>query len=569
MRWAAPQRTTAALSGLLLAMVACDAELTEVQLGELDFAFAFAILLNEDGAPVRVGPVFGRYAGDSFGRNAIEIEDGESQALLVTITQEKLTEAVFDFDVSRAPQLAVALESPPPAPRFVDAPNDEPTRQVSLPQQADYYLAAIDGQRRALGALRAIDEPSDVVRGAVSVFVPVNPEICRRPGQSPLVPFAADAQPFDPSRTDAVSSKQMNDLVWLDADRLLVVATNRLYVVRRGLVWSDTPSTHYRLPSDPRFARLRFEESAAEPPQPDGTRVVWVSGGFEGDFDDAKIRRLGAHGILWKATFDTDGLQTVQTATETPGHQLWTVEVADDGAVLVGGDGGLVLRKGPEDGGFRRWRAVVPREAEVGADWISSLASLPRSSIEGGSSVRWFATTLSVIHEFEAVRDAWVPRTVFRDILSSPEPFKFFALDARARGADDVELWAAGSRGGLVRRAGLSASWAQVEPSFPPRFEPCASASDGAGLQVLKAINDLVIHDGYVHLAIENCTAVAMIRLSPISEPADPSGCVSLLTEGVATPNFTPAEYTAFAVRPGEVAVLRGDGRLLSSTWAP
>ena len=549
---------------LATSLVACQPEVTEVQLDRVDFDYAFPIFLDEAERPVRVGPLFGQIDGMSFGANAFDHRDGEAKILLVTMTEAALRRAVFDFDPSRALELSVEIGPPPSAPTFVSVSDGlPPARRAQIPGDAAYFLVDLDGQTVSSTDVVLIDVPPSPPFTTITLVVPVNPEFCRRRSQGPLVPFAAEANPITSLADAPLQSTSVEDLAWLDDDRVLVVGFSQLYVVRRGEAWRETPQTAYQLPADERFPFRRFHDAAVEPPGPDGRQVVWVSGGYSGEIIDRE--RLNAHGAVWKVTLNADGLQSVETATETPDSHVWTVHVASDGTVMAGGDDGMLIERRFGADRFTRLPSRRVIRTGRGQNWVNAIRSFEFDPI------RWVVATQGLLHEYDASLDRWTEQLVLRDLVTAPELFEFFAIDGRLRAIENIELWAGASDGGLIRRAGLSSPWAQIQPIYPPRFEGCASAlgPDDVQLDFRRAILDLALQDGFLYLAAQNCTAIVMLRLEDFPSPRDPPGCVSLLTEEAVAPGFTPAQYTALVSRPGELLVLRGDGRLLSSRWTP
>lgn len=544
----------------------CSPEVTEVRLDNIEFSYAIAIFLSDGGSPVRVGSVFGRHEGEVFGSTDLELKAEEDQVLLVTFTVDQLREAFEDVDLARATELSVELQRPPLKPTFVDLPPSSPAvRRAALPGAASYYVARLNGRAQTLEALDAVAGPTDPAQNGVTLLVPVEPEFCRPRGQTPLQPFAASAAPFGDALNPNPALSQTQDLIWLEDDRALVVAYAQLFLIRRGEVaWTLTSTGAYRLPADDqlpeRFPYRRFQEGAAEAPAPDGRRTVWLTGGFPGGNNPQGEGRVGAHGALFKVVVGPNGFESVETVLETPGVMLWTAHVAADGAVLVGGDGGFLTLKRPGSDVFEAIEPVRVARDQPGANWVTAISSFQPAS------VRWVVGTQGFLHEFDEDEGRWVEWPIVQDIFTSPELLEFFGIAGRARGDDDVELWASASRGALVRRAGLTSDWARVTPDFPPRFVPCGA---GGELLSLKAIVDVLVTDRYLYLAYQNCTAVVTMALDEVSNRSDPAGCVSLLTPEGEVPAFTPAEYTAFARLPGqnEVLVLRGDGRVLSTTW--
>ena len=544
----------------LLACLGCSAEVTEVRLDGLDFDYAFAVFLADDGTPLRVGAVFGQHDGDTFGANEITVGDGEARVLLVTLTQAQLQSAVDDFDNSRAPELSVRLEAPPVVPTLIDQlPSQPPIRRTGLPPEASYFEAQLDGATVALSAMDALTEPEAKARGAITMFVPVNPEQCRRAGETPLRPYAQAAYPIT-----APEGRNVRDVVRLYDDVVLVVGLKALFVVTRDGPWSVMDETAYTLPSEVE-APPQFREAALVPPAlGEETRTVWVTGGYPGEELDPEVGRAGAHGALWRVTLDRAGLVDVERVLDAPGRLLWSVDVASNGGVLVGGDNGFLYRKAPGASTFTEAPSPLQtRRPQPGADWISALRAFD------DDRQPWVAATQGIVHELDpGPPERWQESLLLKDI-TWPEPFEFFAIDGRRRNDDDMELWASASRGGVLRRAGINSSWAQVKPTFPPRFAPCAAATSGDSpdLISLAAINDLRLQDGFMYLAYQRCTAVVTVRLPSTSDPAAPLGCVSLLTEEGVDPGFMSGEYVAFEAQAGELVVLRSDGQLLVSTW--
>ena len=538
----------------------CAAEVTEVRLGDLDFAYAFTIFLNDAGDPLRVGPVFGRLDEQAFGVNALALQDGEARVLLITMTEEELKAAVARYDRERGLELGVELAPPPTRPTLVDqSATSPPFQRAALPDDASFYVVDIDGQRRDVEALTRLEMPDPKAQGAVTMIVPIDPE-CGRDGQLPLRPFAKEAKPITTLTAEDPRTILAYDLLWLDDDAVIVVGFREVFLVRRNELWVSSPTTAFALINDDR----RFHDGAAEAPAADGTQTAWIAGGYPGEPADDRDGRVGARGALFRVVVGPDGIRSVQTATETPGHQLYTAEVAEDGTVLVGGDDGFMLEKAPGATEFtRRLPDLRVRETDPGENWVTAIASFdfaPRP---------WLVGTQGLLHEYDADNDRWIERFVRLDVITQPQLLHFSGIDGRIRGDGDIEFWASADSGGLVRRIGVNAPWTPLLPNFPPRFAPCASPPRPGEpeLYSLKTINDLTVQDGFLYLAYQNCTAVVVVPMVDVRDPAEAIECTGLLTPLNEGPEFTRTEYTAFASRPGELLVLRGDGLLLSSTW--
>lgn len=547
----------------------CAPEVTEIRLGELEFDYAFIVFLSVAGDPVRVGPVFGEIDGAPFGVNDLEFDD-EDRVLLVTMTDEQLRDAVPGFQAERAAELMARLERPPARPTFVDLPSSSPAvRRLALPTGVGYYSAPLDGRARTLSSVQRLTAPDPKTRAAVTLFVPVDAEFCARSRQSPLRPFAKDRFPITALPVPAEPSVSLvGGLAWLNANELVVLGFREVYIVRRGLPWQPTsgriPGNMYIQPKSADDEPLQYRDVAVEPLGSDGKQVVWIAGGYHGEPEDPGLRRFNARGMLWRLTVGAQGIELVETATETPGHHLWSVAVDSDGAVVAGGDGGLIIRRDPGADRFEVFAELEVARPQEGADWVSVLRPFDFAPI------RWVAGTQGLLHGFNDAQARWTAAIVIPDIVTSPQLYEFFSLAGRRRPNDDLELWASASEGGLLRREGLSSPWAPVQPKFPPRFAACASALDPNDPQLMnqKPVYTIALQDDFLHVGYANCTAVVMIKLDDIPNPDDPVSCVSLLTEDGEFPGFTPSEFRGMVSRPGELVVLRADGLLLSSTWA-
>ncbi|MEO1337319.1 MAG: hypothetical protein AAFV29_16875, partial [Myxococcota bacterium] len=461
------------------------------------------ILLNGEGAPVRAGPVFGRHRGAPFGTNALDLQPGEENLLLVTMTDDQLRRALPDFEADRGPQLVVELAEPPASPQLLTISERAPFKRTGLPATLQYYAAALDGRTQGFDELAPLDGPDIRVRSAVTLVVPVDPEFCGRFGQSPLRPFASSARPFDALAGTPDAFAGARDLHWLSDDELLVVTSNRLYVVKQGERWASTSTNTLAVGQSASSSRDRFQSATVIADDANRTSRIWVVGGDYGDPMDR--RRVNASGAIWAFQRGFDGVFSGGMVATVPNAYLWSVEHNARGEVLAGGDNGELWLK--EDADFIR-QSPLPtfdRDAPLGDDWISVIASSESANAD------WVAGSMGLMYRFDGI---WQGQMVGQSIVTAVQLVEFFGLDGiDNEDGSDVELWAGASRGRVYRSFNSGADWALTEIPYPPRFAPCASARpDGEDrLQATLNFNDVALDASFAYLAYRRCTALLMV----------------------------------------------------------
>ncbi|MEM7674484.1 MAG: hypothetical protein AAF449_00620 [Myxococcota bacterium] len=562
-------------AAMCAALGACASETTtEIQLDGLEFSYAFLVFFDAEGAVVRTGSVFGRADGESFGDNALRVNDGEQSVMLVTMTEAQLRTAQPGFEASRAREMAVQLEAPPASPVFFETFLGS-FRRLGLPSSLQYYRGRLDGTTRTIAELEQLSAPDARALSSVTLLVPVDPEFCGRSEQTPLRPFASVARPFEAAAGTPSQFSIGRDVLWLDDDTLLVVTATQLYVVRQGEDWRVTPQNTLATPSVPEGApSLLFESAVVAPTSSDGRRTVWVVGGRFGVRDD-RGRRNGS-GVIWQAErASNEWIGITATATDANAY-LWSVARGSRGEVLAGGDNGALWRKAAGVDAFEKLETLptFERDALPGRDWISAIVASDLSS--GPPAVQWIAASMVIMHRFDG---AWRREDVGQNIVISAELLEFFGLAGIANDAtQEVDLWAAASRGRVYRSLSSGAEWARAPIPYPPRFGPCASAGrDENGRPLANmAFRDVAVDAAFAYLAYQRCSAVIMVdRRGEASTPSAEPRCALMLAEEVDAPNesdrlriFTTAsEFISLAVRANALAALTVDGKLLVSRW--
>ncbi|MCK6548093.1 hypothetical protein L6R52_19740 [Myxococcota bacterium] len=536
MRAGATRRPWALALAALLAQACSAREVTRIPLDDEDLDYVFLAVLDAGGVPVRVTSPFG-IDGDrvTFGEQpAVELGPGEVSFVLVGLTREVLRADYPAFDELRASELSVTIDTPPRGKTTVVSPNGLARTSGAIPAAARVLAPGPGGllEPRVGSNVRAFDE--------LTLHVPVDPEHCRVPGQSLLVPFASNRDPFAAMpRGSRPRSPWIRHLAWLDDDTVLVTTWTDVAVVARGGTLTDPAKIVRLLDVEPMDdGGPRMWQSALDP-APGPRRRAWAVGGV---ID-------GALGWLWELAIDARGIELVSTTTTSA--MLTGVVVEGDGRVLVSTRDGQLFTRAPA-GGPLVAAGSIDTYAEDDADLVMFFRT-------GNSEYPIAAGSRARLHLFEAATGSWVYEHLIQMGISAAEPLEFEAIAAGTTARGAPELWAGANRGYLFRKLGLG-RWERIELALPPRFGDCGGTDEDTGQIVYrKHLVGLATTDAHLHIAPTECNAVIQVRRDDL--------CTSVLPTDDAPIRRASESPTAVLARPRELVTGLISGALLRSTW--
>lgn len=480
---------------------------------ELDYGF-FAVLHGVDRVK-RVIPPFGLEDGELiFGAPpALELDpDSSEQVVLVAMTAEDLANSYLGFEVVRAEELAMTVDAASGS--FESAKGT--IQRGRIPETARTFEVELEGEEASL-------EPIDRSRldRLFAMHVPVDPEYCRVPDQSPLEPFTGVERPFQGlvrSGSEAILAVR-----WLDDDRALVLTYGAIAVVRRG-----TP-----LDVGPGFVAL----------------PGFLPKKLALDATGARALVLGRSGIagsaIWAFEVRGDALSAL-SRHEHPELELEDAAILHDGRQIIAQLGGDLYERDPATGALVAFEQLPRSAAED--DPVSLLAlDDPQHPL--------VATTSSRLHLYSAREQTFSTSVVSAPGLLGIEVLSFSSLAQGRTAEGGLEIWAGAQYGTLFRFRELG--WQNVRIGFPPRFSSCPTFESSGATMFSGRITSAALDPSYLHLGLSTCSPVLQVRRG--------DHCVSLLApeNGVHDGDGT----SAIDVRNHRL--IRGslDGSLFSSSW--
>lgn len=534
-------------AGLLLGVVGCGQRVTALEIEDLEFDFGFFVITDDDGVAVRTTDPFARskIRADPSAAPSVVLVGRERGYVFVTLDVERLRATVPAFDPSRAGELATQVGAPPLGPTNV-TDIVKPTVRLAIPADARFYGSALDDAVFDRASLESLEATQVRAREGVTLIVPVDPEYCRIEDQTPLVSWAADERPFASLFSSVPEDQYVRRVRFLDDTHVLVATGHGLFVAPKGgtVVTSTAGYTFVReSPGGELYDRIaRF---GLGPTRPDGSRELIVVGGFE---NRPELMRpdLETYGKFW--LFDVVDGQLRQrgpaTRVDVP---LTSVAIHADGRAIIGGKGGVTLVRTSTSASF------VRSELPLVEDELVNGVALPleRRPFVFASHGRF--------HDLHPATGRWHYQDVLQPGVNSAELLPWVGFDAEVRG-DDAEFFATARRGFIVRRTSVDASWQRYEPArYPPRFAACSSNPNADGdLLFERAIMDVAIEGGFLHMTYHHCDMVVQHRLS--------DGCISLHTREGRAPAFDETGLVSLDARPGELVAVTRDGRVWTST---
>ncbi|MCA9550985.1 MAG: hypothetical protein KC933_13205 [Myxococcales bacterium] len=556
----APRVKVGLLAVALQLVAGCGPRITEFPLDDLKYDYLFLVTYSGEATPLRI--VDG--TDDPAGLPGVVLVDGEDDAMVVAFTEEDLRAHVPGLLPGQRAEVSLRLDAPVDSPTFKSQIGD-PVQEVWAPLPPGTLVH----RRERVGApFEALTLHDSLVASLLTLVVRVDPEFCRRPDQSPLMPFAGVANPLGPEGDDDV---HLSDLAWVDDDTVLVGTFQRLALVRRGQSFTpgprDGPSSvsNWLALADfgPVAPGLAISGFVLLEPDAAGTRTVVVFGGTGPRHDpDAvgwvRFAQLTADGLRWRDDLRLDAPRTVT-----------------DGAKDTNGD--VVL--GLEANAVLRWRVGT---STLTRDVVLETRNMPADEVfrliaTGNPRYPLVASTRGTIHTYSMQRGEWVARWIEQTRVLSPELYRPFGLASVVHG-DDVEVWTSTHIGDVLWSPSAGVDIRPLSPRFPPRFTPCASATtDGILIYERRDVSDVVVQDGYAILAYSDCSALVQIR---VSEPdATQPWCATLVAPGEQDASgqwvqALPAHVSKIEdfrkkliARPGEAVVGTDQGGLYTTRW--
>lgn len=514
--------------GLILALAAlgCSRQVTMVEIADLDGDVAFFIITNEAGRAERASETFA-LAEDTRLPSAI-LEDGERGYVLVALDLAMVQAVVPSFDRGRITELSVEIGAPPGEPTKLE-PSDliDPVVRARVPLEARLFPGAFDGD--GLGAPTPVADVPAI--GDVTLVIPVDPEYCRVPNQTPLTPFAAVERPLLDDRAPV----SVREVRYIDDDHLLVLSLRQIWIVERG---GDVVHRVDRTELDGYGGFDHFHDVTIEDgPDP---REVLVVGGHQ-LMQSSPPGAPPTYGKLWSFSLDTNRLTVTSTAIASD-QLLRGVARHRSGAAMAGGTEGRLLSR-PQAGAPFTASTLDGYYTE-----ITKILALPDDTHP------FVVASRGQFHRLDRTRNAWVIEEVLQpDAVVAPERYFWFDL---ALDEADGRMFASGTRGGIAATESRTDPWGRLPLGrFPPRFASCASSQDESGdLLFNRAILDVEVDGDYLSMAFQRCNAIAQQRLS--------DGCVSFLTDETGEVPFDDKGVYALASRGNELVAVTEDGRI-------
>jgi hypothetical protein len=502
----------AVAAALAAASFACvDRRVIDVPLDAYAFEYGFVVLLDEEGAVTRVSQPFGVEDGAlTFGAlPAYDLEPEEREILLLGLPAGAVASAVADFDPARANEIELTDVIPGVLPFYV---NDTSALVIELPQGT----RALRGEFE--GGLADVDLPGDFV-----LIVPIAPESCGRFAAGGLVPFGPSQTiiPLDPG----MQSDDFFFIDLLDESTAIGMTPRAFYLVRSDGTFSVIGSDGLPGPDPYLFAGFAYDRGAS---------TVWL----------AAVAR--ANGLLMEISVSPFELGVVDTAT------LANARFAD---VALDPEGRPMIIA--EDGGFFRFEGAGRFTELARVEGFVPDEYMHRLHATGDDQLPYLAASEGRLHVYDADRGSWVSDTIpgiWLNTYPADVAFKGNGLTSTRNAAGQLELWAAGTGGLLLRRVELE-PWAAVDLHYPPRFIGCSSGllpyPDLVGSQTF----DGLIADGEdLFITLRECTAMIQVRPG--------TNCTAVLSIGVSDPAFYDIDLQAIAIF-GDTLVLAGEDALM------
>lgn len=454
-------------------------------LATIELDFGFLAILDDADRVKRVTAIFGLENGElAFGEiPTLELDRGEpEQIVLVAMSAEELAGGYPGFEPARASQLGVSLM----VPEVRGFEKEEGYFQRGeLPAAARAHLAELSTDEVSFHSIE-----SSILRGMVAIEVPVDPEYCRVPGQSPLQPFAGSADPFED-----LSPRPFPDIRavrWLDADRALVMTPTTIAVVRWKTPVEDGPGvltlTDDRLRAVP-ASRLAIDTAASR-------ALIAGSDGFRS--------------LIWE--LEIRGEELVEISRQVHDMVLTDVAVLTGGEQIVAARDGFLFRRQPGTGELTLFEQLPSSQTALDNSVLLLAIDDPNTPL--------LAATPSNLHLYSAQTAQFSTQTLLAEGVNAFVPLTFTALAQGRSASGELELWAGAQLGYLFRRR--DGGWTRVNLNYPDRFLPCADGRNSSGkIEFSGRFSAAAVDENYLHLGLSSCSAVVQVRRL--------DSCVSLL----------------------------------------
>jgi hypothetical protein len=209
--------------------------------------------------------------------------------------------------------------------------------------------------------------------------------------------------------------------------------------------------------------------------------------------------------------------------------------------LLVGFDGEVAIY----DGAFT---VMPPVPLEVGEGMF-------RVHATGDDRHPYFASSYGRLHVFDAMMNAWSSFEVPRGWLRNTQgllPFTGAGL-ASSRRSDQLELWAAGNSGLIVRKLG-DGPWEPYPIHLPPRYDGCASEGTYPRLVDVDNFDAIQVVGDDLFVSVRSCTTLFQIRRD--------SSCVALVSVTGFEPVYSQEDLQALDILDDTI-VLAGEKGLV------
>ncbi len=515
---------------------------------QIEGDYAFVVLQDDLGMPVRVSPVFG--VREPFGELFDEPLDEEEQGfVIVSFDRPSLETEVSGFLNGRREELSAAIRRPPATPELIQSADRlAPGVWSRLPADARFVSRALEED----GApLTPIDDSR--LREQISIRVPVDAEHCRLQESEPLYAFAADDRPLE-ALVASIPNATSDDVVfhglhWVDDDTLLMQLDRGVAVLHRGQPFAGPQASFFLTRDDPLYdpvdpiPEVVADVAIAPSLAPDGRREIMVVGG-----ESLPDELGGLYGRAWRLWLSPDGTLELADTIRREGR-LWSVIYLADGRLLAGGDDAQFLQR--TETGTSGFAPLFDVDIGINEDRILQMepTASPDFPLLAGSKSR--------LHLFDTNLGIQTQRAEMTGVVFS-ENIPWGGLATFLKEDGNLEFWGAGIRGHLFKGEAFDRI-ASTNLFLPPRFLPCASAgSTPAMVGFNQKIYDLVPMRSHVIAVFEGCTALVQIRRS--------DGCMALLL-----PPDEEAEVTEFDLvsrgKGDQIAVGYSDGRVLTTEF--